>query len=61
MISNVEAYLGGHTGEYVVHSVFVNYRSRGETDNDLLLGRREDVLRDGEDGLRIARDRKSVV
>ncbi len=45
VISNVEALHGAAAGEYLVHSVFVNYRSRGEADNDLLLGRREDLLR----------------
>ena len=38
----------------------MNYRSRGEADNDLLLGRREDILRETEDGLRVAR-RKIVI
>ncbi|WP_204117316.1 3-phenylpropionate/cinnamic acid dioxygenase subunit beta [Paraburkholderia sp. C35] len=60
VISNVEAYQGLARGEYVVHSVFVNYRSRGEADNDLLLGRREDVLREVDGELRIAK-RKIVI
>jgi len=60
VISNVEAYRADADGEYVVHSVFVNYRSRGEADNDLLLGRREDILREVDGDLRIAR-RKVVI
>ncbi|SDJ16092.1 ethylbenzene dioxygenase beta subunit [Paraburkholderia steynii] len=60
VISNVEALLGAQPGEYLVHSVFVNYRSRGEADNDLLIGRREDVLREGDGEFRIAR-RKIVI
>ena len=60
VISNVEACHAEVAGEYRVHSVFVNYRSRGEADNDLLLGRREDILRDTDGGLRIAR-RKIVI
>jgi len=60
VISNVESCHAETRREYRVHSVFVNYRSRGEADNDLLLGRREDILRDTEDGLRIAR-RKIVI
>jgi ethylbenzene dioxygenase subunit beta len=60
VISNVEASQSENDGEYLVHSVFVNYRSRGETDNDLLLGRREDTVRETEGGLRIAR-RKIVI
>lgn len=60
VISNVEAYFAETDKEYRVHSVFVNYRSRGESENDLLLGRREDVLREVGDELRIAR-RKIVI
>lgn len=60
VISNVEAYCADTEGEYVVHSVFVNYRSRGEADNDLLLGRREDRLRDVDGSLHIAR-RKIII
>ncbi|WP_322012771.1 3-phenylpropionate/cinnamic acid dioxygenase subunit beta [Paraburkholderia sp. J12] len=60
VISNVEAQHSDTNGEFVVYSVFVNYRSRGEADNDLLLGRREDVLREVEGKLRIAR-RKIVI
>jgi len=60
VISNVEVCPTETANEYRVHSVFVNYRSRGEADNDLLLGRREDVLRDTEVGLRIAR-RKIII
>ncbi|MGF6904745.1 3-phenylpropionate/cinnamic acid dioxygenase subunit beta [Paraburkholderia phytofirmans] len=60
VISNVEACRAEKDGEYVVHSVFVNYRSRGEADNDLLLGRREDLLREVDGALRIAR-RKVII
>lgn len=60
VISNIEAYRGEVAGEFVVHSVFVNYRSRGEADNDLLLGRRQDVLREVDGELRIAR-RKIII
>ena len=60
MISNIEAYAGAADDEFIVHSVFVNYRSRGEADNDLLLGRREDVLRAHGEDFRIAR-RKIVI
>jgi ethylbenzene dioxygenase beta subunit len=60
VISNVEVSHAEVAGEFKVHSVFVNYRSRGEADNDLLLGRREDILRSDDEGLRIAR-RKIVI
>lgn len=42
------------------HSTFVNYRTRVDHDNYLLVGRREDVLRLGDNGLRLAR-RKIVI
>ncbi|AJC22903.2 3-phenylpropionate dioxygenase [Pandoraea pulmonicola] len=60
VISNVEAYAGETAGTYRVHSVFVNYRSRGEADNDLLFGRREDVLRERDGSFCIA-SRKIVI
>lgn len=55
VISNVEAYQGEAANEYRVYSTFVNYRSRVEHDNDLLIGRRSDVLRRTPEGLRLAR------
>lgn len=55
VVSAVEAYQGAVPGEYTVHSTVVNYRSRVERDNDLLVARREDVLRAQGDGWRIAR------
>lgn len=45
MVSGIEVYQSSETGEYTVHSTFVNYRSRVEKDNDLLVGRREDLIR----------------
>ena len=51
---------GGQPGEFVVHSTFVNYRSRVEKDNDLLVGRREDVLRADGDSFKLAR-RKIII
>ncbi|MDD2545917.1 MAG: 3-phenylpropionate/cinnamic acid dioxygenase subunit beta [Burkholderiaceae bacterium] len=55
VISGIEVYAGAQPGEYTVHSTFVNYRSRVERDNDLLVGRREDVVRDVDGGLKLAR------
>jgi len=60
VIANVEAYVGAAPGEYTVYSTFINYRSRVETDNDLLIGRRTDVIRRAPDGLKLAR-RKIVI
>lgn len=55
VISNVECLRTEVEGEYRVHSNFVNYRSRGEADNDMLVGRREDIWRETEDGWQLAR------
>lgn len=55
VVSGVEVYQGEKAGEYIVHSSFVNYRSRVEKDNDLLVGRREDVLRADGESFKIAR------
>jgi ethylbenzene dioxygenase beta subunit len=57
VISNIEALHGDADDEYIVYSTFVNYRSRVEHDNDLLIGRRHDVLRRTPAGLRLARRR----
>ncbi len=43
-----------------MHSTFVNYRSRVEKDNDLLVGRREDVLRADGDSFKLVR-RKIII
>jgi ethylbenzene dioxygenase beta subunit len=47
-------------GEYVVHSVLLNYRNRHRDEEDVITARRRDVLRRTDDGLRIAR-RKAVL
>ena len=60
VVSGIEAYQGENPAEFIVHSTFVNYRSRVEKDNDLLVGRREDVLRAQGDTFRIAR-RKIII
>ena len=52
VISNIEAY--EHDDGYEVFSAFVNYRSRGDHDEMVLVGRRRDILRKGSDGLRLA-------
>jgi ethylbenzene dioxygenase subunit beta len=44
-------------GEYVVHSLLLNYRNRSQDEQDVITARRRDVLRRTEDGLRIARRR----
>ncbi len=60
VVAGIEVYQGEAPGEFIVHSTFVNYRSRVEKDNDLLVGRREDVLRAEGDSFRLAR-RKIII
>jgi 3-phenylpropionate/cinnamic acid dioxygenase small subunit len=59
MVSNVQV-LGTTDGEVRVKSRFLLYRNRMETETDVLVGKREDVLRRVDGGLRIAR-RKIVL
>lgn len=60
VVSAIEVYTSDVADEYLVHSTFVNYRSRVERDNDLLVGRREDRLRWNGSGFRIAK-RKIII
>ncbi|WP_280192064.1 3-phenylpropionate/cinnamic acid dioxygenase subunit beta [Delftia sp. PS-11] len=55
VISNIEVHATQAADTFCVHSTFVNYRSRGESDNDLLLGRREDLWRHADGCFRLAR------
>jgi 3-phenylpropionate/cinnamic acid dioxygenase small subunit len=59
MVSNVqilsEAVDGSPTAEVSVKSRFLIYRNRVETETDLLVGKREDLLRRVNGGWRIAR------
>ena len=45
MISNIEVEEGNTTSELKVYSNYLVYRTRGETEQDFYIGRREDVLR----------------
>ena len=45
MISNIELEEGGTPSELQVYSNYLVYRTRGETEQDFYIGRREDVLR----------------
>jgi len=60
VVAGIEVYQSEQAGEFIVHSTFVNYRSRVEKDNDLLVGRREDVLRADGASFKIAR-RKIII
>lgn len=55
LVGNIEAFAGAEPDEIVAHSLILCHRWRYEKDEDVLYGRREDVLRDGPDGLRLAR------
>ena len=44
IISNIEVEPAERDDAVVAHSVFVNYRNRGERDEDVLFGRRRDIL-----------------
>lgn len=45
IISNVEVPEGGSESEMIVHSNFILYRTRGEFEQDIYVGSRQDVLR----------------
>ena len=59
LVSNVQVLSARPAGpsptELVVKSRFLVYRNRVETETDILVGKREDLLRRADDGLRIAR------
>jgi len=59
MVSNVQVVAAGPLGqaptEVTVKSRFLLYRNRVETETDVLVGKREDVLRRVNDGWKIAR------
>lgn len=45
IISGIEVELTNTTDELLVHSTFANCRGRNESDEDILYGRRKDILR----------------
>lgn len=55
IIAGVEVETTSNANEYKVHSTFTNCRGRNDTDEDILYGRREDLLREVDGSLRIAR------
>lgn len=57
VISGVEVEATDNVHEYVAHSTFTNCRGRNDTDEDILYGRRVDLLRVVDGSLRIARRR----
>ena len=57
LISNIEVDPGEDVTELNVHSNFIVYRSRAESEEDFYVGARQDLLRRVADGLKIARRR----
>lgn len=64
LISNIEIGATEDPALFAVHSAFTNVRNRNEADQDIIHGRREDVLRvseDGYEGYRLLRRRVFIV
>jgi len=55
LISNIEVEEGDTASELQVYSNYLVYRTRGETEQDFYIGRREDVLRRIDGAWKIAR------
>jgi 3-phenylpropionate/cinnamic acid dioxygenase small subunit len=55
MISNIEVEEGDTASELQVYSNYLVYRTRGETEQDFYIGRREDVIRRIDSAWKIAR------
>lgn len=55
LISSVEAYETSHDGFLGAFSTWINVRNRNETDQDIMHGRRDDILRVTADGFRVLR------
>lgn len=51
LITNVRVFDTGTPGEYAASSNFAVYRTRGERDEDYIVGKRRDLLRRTENGL----------
>jgi ethylbenzene dioxygenase beta subunit len=54
IISNIAVLEGDRDSQVVVHSNFILYRTRGESERDFYVGRRQDVLKWGDGDWRIA-------
>jgi 3-phenylpropionate/cinnamic acid dioxygenase small subunit len=55
LVTNIEVEAGNIASELKVYSNYLVYRSRGETEQDFYVGRREDVLRNVDGAWKIAR------
>ena len=54
IISNIAVLEGGRETQVTVHSNFILYRTRGESEQDFYVGRRQDLLRWSDSDWRIA-------
>ncbi len=61
MIANVEVFESGHDGYLGTFCTWQNVRNRNEIDQDIMHGRREDLLRITDDGFRVMRRRVITV
>jgi 3-phenylpropionate/cinnamic acid dioxygenase small subunit len=55
LITNIEVEAGNTDAELTVYSNFLVYRTRGESEQDFFVGRREDILRNVAGAWKIAR------
>ncbi len=55
VITNVEVLRTGVVDEFIVHSCFLNVRNRNEAEEQIIPGRREDLLRRTSAGLKLAK------
>ncbi|MFT6424777.1 MAG: ethylbenzene dioxygenase beta subunit [Celeribacter sp.] len=61
LISNIEVFETDDPSLFAVCSTFTNVRNRNEADQDVIHGRREDVVRRHADGVKLARRRVFIV
>ena len=61
LISNIEVHATADDGVYAAYSAFTNVRNRNEADQDIVHGRREDVLRRSDGRLQLVRRRIFIV
>lgn len=55
IVSNIEIERTANVNEFIVHSTFIHHRGMSDRDEFYLAGRREDLLRREEGGLRLAK------
>jgi 3-phenylpropionate/cinnamic acid dioxygenase small subunit len=55
IVSNIEAYHGEGSGEFIVYSNFLVCRNRREREQTMMVGSREDRLRTVDSGFKLAR------